>query len=84
MRADVIERLMCDFKVDLNAMCERQKLPLTELDLRRLMLIVADGLAHCDGVVVSISPQGCNLARIVCSAFDARASRLASRHSAAM
>lgn len=86
LRADVIERLMCDFRVDLGAMCERHELPLAELDadLARLTPLVADGLAQCDGPVVSIPAAGHNLARIVCSAFDARAGLALGRHSAAL
>ncbi len=86
LRADVIDRLMCDFRVDLEALCEHHRLPLAELDtdLGRLMPIVADGLAHCDGAVISIPAAGHNLARIVCSAFDARAGLASGRHSAAL
>lgn len=41
----MIERLVCDFRVDREALCERYRLPLAELDtdLGRLMPIVADG-----------------------------------------
>lgn len=86
LRADVIERLMCDFRVDLEALCKRHRLPLAELDtdLGRLMPIVADGLAHCDGAVISI-PAAChNLTRIVCTAFDARSGLTSGGHSAAL
>lgn len=86
LRADVIERLMCDFRVDLDALCSRHSLPLAELsaDLRRLMPIVADGLASCDGTTVCITPDGRNLARIVCTAFDDRAGSASGRHSLAV
>lgn len=72
-RRDAIERLMCDFALDLGDLAERHALPMRsfEADLAKLDPLIADGLVALDGEHVTITPPGRPLARAVAAAFDA-------------
>ena len=67
-RRAVIERLMCDFAVDLEAIALR--FGLSDEDFARLRPLEADGLARLDGKQVHVSSEGRPLARVVAAAFD--------------
>ncbi len=71
-RRAVIERLMCDFAVDLEAIGLRFGLSQDDFaaDFERLKPLEADGLARIDGAQVHITAQGRALARVVAAAFD--------------
>jgi len=71
-RRAVIERLMCDFAVDLEAIALRFGLSgeAFDADFARLEPLVADGLARIDGAQVYVTAQGRPLARVVAAAFD--------------
>jgi oxygen-independent coproporphyrinogen III oxidase len=71
-RRAVIERLMCDFAVDLEAIALRFGLSHEDFadDLARLRPLEADGLARLDGTQVYVTAQGRALARVVAAAFD--------------
>ncbi len=71
-RRAVIERLMCDFAVDLEAIALRFGLSLEDYacDFERLRPLEADGLARLDGAQVHIAAEGRALARVVAAAFD--------------
>lgn len=86
LRADIIERLMCDFRVDLADLCREHGLDFASLDadLAQLEPLVSEGLALRDGAVIEIAPGAQNLARVVSAAFDARSDRQAKRHSLAV
>lgn len=86
LRASIIERLMCDFSVDLDVICREHGIAVSALapDLARLDLMIADGLAGRDGLRVRIAPHARDLARIVSSAFDARLAQQNQRHSLAI
>ena len=58
-RADIIERLMCDFAVDLVAACDRHGRKLAELDgsIARLQDFIADGLDPCFRAKINASGQ---------------------------
>jgi len=73
MRADLIERLMCDFEVDLARIGARhQTRPETLIQSApRLQALVADGIVHVEGDVVRIATNSRFLVRTVASAFDA-------------
>ncbi len=71
-RRAVIERLMCDFAVDLEAIATRFGLSQEDFagDFDRLRPLEADGLARLDGAQVHIAAEGRALARVVAAAFD--------------
>jgi oxygen-independent coproporphyrinogen-3 oxidase len=85
-RADIIERLMCDFAVDLVAACDRHGRKLAELDgsIARLQGFIADGLAVWDGQVLAVTPRGRMLVRSICALFDAYLAPDAQRHAKAI
>jgi len=71
-RRAIIERLMCDFAVDLEAIALRFGLCQDDFagDFARLHPLEADGLARLDGAQVYITAEGRALARVVAAAFD--------------
>jgi oxygen-independent coproporphyrinogen-3 oxidase len=73
LRADLIERLMCDFTVDLGQICARhQTEPETLMrSAPQLQVLVADGIVTVDGNVIRVAPTSRILVRTVASAFDA-------------
>ena len=86
LRGDVIERLMCDFEVDLGAVCRAHGVAPGQLDVdgRRLDAFRADGLVAVDGDALRITAAGRPLARAVASLFDTHLAPDAARHSRAV
>ena len=72
LRADIIERLMCDFKIDLGEICEQHKVRVEDLtdEVARLKPLIADDLVSVDGWQVNVLPRGRMLVRMACAAFD--------------
>jgi oxygen-independent coproporphyrinogen-3 oxidase len=85
-RAEIIERLMCDFRADLPAICARHGRRMADLapDLARLAPFVADGLARRRGDLLEVMEAGRVLVRSVCAAFDAYLDPTATRHAKAI
>lgn len=73
LRADIIERIMCDFRVDLQQVCAKHGTrPETLLrSAERLDMLLADGVVHLDGSVLSVEDDARHLVRSVAAAFDA-------------
>lgn len=73
LRADIIERIMCDFRVDLRQVCSRHgTTPDAVLQsASRLHALSADGVVHLQGSVLSVADDARHLVRSVASAFDA-------------
>jgi oxygen-independent coproporphyrinogen-3 oxidase len=73
LRADIIERIMCDFRVDLQEVCTRHgTTPAATLQSApRLHGLTADGVVNLDGAVLSVRDDARHLVRSVASAFDA-------------
>jgi oxygen-independent coproporphyrinogen-3 oxidase len=73
LRADLIERLMCDFEVDLAQIgALHQTLPETLIrSAPRLQALAADGIVRVDGNVIRLAVSSRFLVRTVASAFDA-------------
>jgi len=73
LRAELIERLMCDFMVDVDQICARHQIePETVmLTAPRLQSLVSDGIVTVEGNVVRVAPNSRILVRTVASAFDA-------------
>jgi oxygen-independent coproporphyrinogen-3 oxidase len=73
LRADLIERLMCDFEVDLVAIGARHPGSPGSLiqAAPRLRALAADGIIHIEGNLVRVAANSRFLVRTVASAFDA-------------
>lgn len=73
LRADIIERIMCDFRVDLQDVCMRHgTTPAATLQsATRLHGLTADDVVNLDGAVLSVRDDARHLVRSVASAFDA-------------
>ncbi|QRG08121.1 oxygen-independent coproporphyrinogen III oxidase [Xanthobacter dioxanivorans] len=92
LRRHVIERLMCDLRVDLDAACAQFGFPRGTFapEISRLDGLIADGLAVRRGAVVEVPDGARAFTRVVCAVFDAHlaASRAAEpekkRHAAAV
>jgi oxygen-independent coproporphyrinogen III oxidase len=82
-RADIIEKLMCDFTIDLAETCARHGRKLEELkdSFDALAEMEKDGVAEVRGSVVSATRDGRDFIRSICATFDAHLERDAGRHS---
>ncbi len=71
-RRAIIERLMCDFEIDLDAFTKAHGLPDDAFsdELFRLKPLVADGVVQLDGAKISVPAAARPLVRLVCAAFD--------------
>lgn len=85
-RGEIIARLMCDFEVDLTAVCARHDRPISDLAdaLSALETFEDDGLIRRDGGRLRVIHSGRILVRSVCAAFDAYLAPQAQRHSKAI
>ncbi|WP_271164860.1 oxygen-independent coproporphyrinogen III oxidase [Brevundimonas intermedia] len=79
---EIIERLMCDFAVDVAAIAGRHGRALSEVDRAwpRLLPFQLDGLAEVNGSMVTVTDLGRPFVRAVCAAFDPGAVDLEKRH----
>ena len=86
LRADLIERLMCDLSVDVEAICARHGADPEQLapSLARLAPLVQDGMVDQDGTVIRLPERARLLVRKVASAFDAHIDQPARRYSRAV
>ena len=86
IRGVVIERLMCDFYVDLAAECRRNQVPPDYFspELEALSPLIADGIVELDGARISVTAQGQPLVRIVAALFDSYITAGAERHARAV
>ncbi|CAN5191081.1 oxygen-independent coproporphyrinogen III oxidase [soil metagenome] len=73
LRGEVIERLMCDFRVDLDAVCQHHGGDAGRFAdaLAKIDRLAADGIVRRDGGLVEVEPEARGLARAVASSFDA-------------
>lgn len=73
LRAELIERVMCDMTVDVAEVCARHGTPVAVLApaLARLHTLSADGLVTIRGTRITVPHQARPLARTVAAAFDA-------------
>jgi oxygen-independent coproporphyrinogen-3 oxidase len=73
LRRDVIQRLMCDFALDLPALSERWRVDASGAlapELARLAELERDGLLTVTPERIEVSPKGRLLIRNVCMVFD--------------
>jgi oxygen-independent coproporphyrinogen-3 oxidase len=85
-RRDVIERLMCEFAVDLDAVTERHGLAADhfEDELTRLSALEVEGIVRLEGSRVVIDESCWPLARSVAAIFDSYLQPEEQRHAAAI
>ena len=86
LRAEIIERIMCDFGVDLDPICARHGLA-AETMLRsatRLRDLIADGIVELDGTSLAVPDDSRFLIRSVAAAFDAHLGGSRQLHSRAV
>jgi oxygen-independent coproporphyrinogen-3 oxidase len=86
LRAEIIERLMCDLAVDLGAVCVRHGGRVADLtdSIGRLAPFFDDGLAVLDGSTLRVIGDGRLLVRSICACFDTYFAAEATRHSKAI
>jgi oxygen-independent coproporphyrinogen-3 oxidase len=86
LRAEIIERIMCDFGVDLGQICARHgAAPETVLKSSpRLKGLIADGIVEFDGASLAVKDDSRFLVRSVAAAFDAHLDATMQRHSRAV
>ena len=74
LRRDAIQRLMCDFALDLTALAQRHGVTdaaaYFAADLQRLQPLEQAGLAQREGLHLRVTPQGRLLVRILAMQFD--------------
>lgn len=81
-RAEIIERLMCDFHVDLAEVAARHGRALADLDREYALLadMEVDGIVTLDGSIVGVTGEGRDFVRSVCAVFDRYLDRDGLRH----
>ncbi|NBB52428.1 oxygen-independent coproporphyrinogen III oxidase [Rhizobium sp. CRIBSB] len=86
LRAEVIERLMCDLGVDVGAICVRHGFGVAWLDeaIGAARSLEGDGLCRVTGRQVTVSPDAHRMMRVVASCFDAHLPGNAARHAKAV
>ncbi|UCH74242.1 MAG: oxygen-independent coproporphyrinogen III oxidase [Rhodospirillales bacterium] len=86
LRRAVIERLMCDLRVDLSAECRRYNESARHFaaELQSLQPMAEDGLVIIDDDRIEITEVGQPLMRTVCAVFDTYLASGAGRHSRAV
>jgi oxygen-independent coproporphyrinogen-3 oxidase len=86
LRAEIIERIMCDFGVDLDQICTRHgSAPETMLKSSpRLNALISDGIVELDGALLAVIDNSRFLVRSVAAAFDAHLDGSRQLHSRAV
>jgi oxygen-independent coproporphyrinogen-3 oxidase len=86
LRAEIIERIMCDFGADLGPICARHgSAPEAMLQSSpRLRDLISDGVIELDGASLAVKHQSRFLVRSVAAAFDAHLERSSGLHSRAV
>ncbi len=82
LRADIIEQLMCNYRVDLADRCRRHHIDpeafLAGID--RLSALERNGLVSRDGLMLAVTDAARPLVRFVCAAFDRHYTGAAGKH----
>lgn len=81
LRAGIIERLMCDLSVDLDAVAGDADF---SAELSALQPLVDDGVVHIDGRRVTITARGRPFVRLVAAGFDTYLASARAKHSIAV
>lgn len=83
LRRSIIERLMCDLEVDLDAECRRHGVDPDELlaERERVDDLAREGLGWREGWRVGVAERDRPLVRALCAVFDRYLAATAARHS---
>lgn len=86
LRGEIIERIMCDFRVDLDPICARHGLAADEMlkSSRRLHDLISSGVVELDGAFLAVKDDSRFLVRSVAAAFDAHLDGSKALHSRAV
>ena len=85
LRAAVIERIMCDYRVDLDELCDRfGGEPAELIEGAGLDALIEDGIARRDRHLVAVADDARPLARVLAAAFDQYLGDGPARHSRAV
>jgi len=86
LRAEIIERIMCDFGVDLGQICARHGSVAEQMlqSSPRLRELISDGVVEIDGVSLAVADESRFLVRSVAAAFDAHLDGSRQLHSRAV
>jgi oxygen-independent coproporphyrinogen-3 oxidase len=84
VRGRIIERLMCDFSVDLDAVAGEPAGHGFDAELEALAPLAAEGLVRRDGARVAVTEKGRPFVRLAAAAFDAYLTKERTRHSIAV
>jgi oxygen-independent coproporphyrinogen-3 oxidase len=86
LRGRIIERIMCDFSADLDAILDDASKADNrfEADLNSLLPLAAQGLVRLEGRRITVTEQGRPFIRLVAAAFDAYLPQARARHSVAV
>ncbi|MAL80316.1 MAG: oxygen-independent coproporphyrinogen III oxidase [Sneathiella sp.] len=86
LRAQVIERLMCDFEVDLQAIARsfERAIDYFAPEIAALAPFTEEGLLHFDGNRLKVLPEGRLLVRTICAVFDSYLAGGTAQHSKAV
>ena len=86
LRAALIERLMCEFRVDIAAVCKDHHATLNCVAdaFPQLERLAAAGLIRMTGNTIAVAPDATRLVRAVAASFDAYRARSLRQHSPAL
>jgi oxygen-independent coproporphyrinogen-3 oxidase len=86
LRADIIERIMCDHQVDLDAVCARHGVAPDDVleSAPRLQSLLSDGVVELNGASLAVPRNARILLRTVAAAFDAHLDSSKQSHSRAV
>jgi len=86
LRAAIIERLMCDYRVDLGTICRRHGRHPAEIlgSATGLGELVRDGVAQVHGELIEVREEARPLVRVVAAAFDQYLGQGPARHARAV
>jgi len=86
LRADIIERIMCDYGVDLDVICTRHGIEPAQIlkSAPRLQTLVSDGVVELNGATLAVAENSRFLVRSVAAAFDAHLDASKQLHSRAV
>ncbi|MBJ6127297.1 oxygen-independent coproporphyrinogen III oxidase [Microvirga splendida] len=86
LRADLIERVMCDFRVDVGQVCRQHETAPEAIlqEIPKLRALQDDGIIRLEGNMLSVNDNARFLVRSVASAFDAYLGASGRSHSRAV
>lgn len=86
LRAAIIERVMCDYAVDVAAVCAAHGVGADAVAdaFERLIEPARDGLVTVEGTRLTVTEAGRPLVRIIAAAFDVYLAKATARHSVAV